>query len=117
MAVNKTRWHKLMKGWTGVMLLTACQFILIITMINDITVTKLLPESGYGSLQKEVILHPENASWWLYPAGLIVITLGLLTLLWRPFQSFRQNVVTIFFLGAVPILFSATIMANVIVAP
>lgn len=114
MMVNKTEWNKLIEGWPGVMLLTACQLSLVITMINDITVTNLLPKNDDSTLQTEVIFHPENASWWLYLVGITVIALGCYTLAWRPFQSFRQNVVTVFFLGAVPVLFSVTAMLNVI---
>ncbi|WP_137055265.1 hypothetical protein [Halomonas caseinilytica] len=110
----KRIWQRSMAGWSGVTLLAICQSVLVVAMINDITITQLPPESAYGSLYKEVSAHPENASWWLYLAGVVVLVLGGSTLFWRPFENIRQHVVTMFFLGVVPALFSIVIMVYVL---
>ncbi|MES3676267.1 hypothetical protein QC589_09940 [Halomonas elongata] len=110
----KRIWKRSTTGWPGVTLLTIFQFALVVAMINDITITQLPPESVYGSLDKEVSVHPENASWWLYLVGVVVMVLGCSTFFWRPFGNIRENVATMFFLGAVPALFSIVIMAYVL---
>lgn len=113
MSTNRV-WKRLTNAWPGVMLLTALQFVLVVVMINDITITQLPPENAYGSAYKKISVHPEDASWWLYLIGVVVMVLGCSTLFWRPFKNMQQNVVTIFFVGVVPALFSVVTIVYVI---